>query len=121
MDQYFSHIYIAMDQKRHCWNATAICMGLLAALMIKMLVYHVKVTSYLCLSIHILACYVCHSHAVPCADRDVRLVEGNVGSGRIEVCYNNSWGTICSNSWDNVDASVACKQSGYSPYGINKF
>lgn len=62
--------------------------------------------------------HVHNSHAVPCDDRDVRLVEANVGTGRIEVCTNTLWGTICSNSWDSVDASVACKQSGYSPYGI---
>ena len=62
-------------------------------------------------------CIPCE-HPVPCADRDVRLVESYVGSGRIEVCVNNSWGTICSDSWDDIDASVACKQAGYSPYGI---
>lgn len=58
-------------------------------------------------------------YAVPCADRDVRLVEPSVGyrSGRIEVCVNNSWGTICSGSWNSIDASVACAQSGYSRYG----
>ena len=44
-------------------------------------------------------------------------MESFVGSGRIEVCVNNSWGTICSNSWDDVDASVACNQTGYSLYG----
>lgn len=56
-------------------------------------------------------------YSVPCTNGDVRLVERYIRSGRIEVCDNNSWGTICSNSWDDIDASVACNQLGYSLYG----
>ena len=56
--------------------------------------------------------------AVPCNDRDIRLVTTYPQTGRIEVCLNNSWGTICTNTWDNRDASVACRQLGYSPYGL---
>ena len=56
-------------------------------------------------------------NAVPCTNKSVRLVPSNAGAGRIEVCINSSWGTICSNTWDDIDASVVCRQSGYSPYG----
>ena len=39
--------------------------------------------------------------------------------GRIELCINGTWGTICNDFWDNEDASVLCGELGYSPYGMS--
>ena len=54
-----------------------------------------------------------------CTARDIRLYGGNYYFGAVQVCVDGLWGSVCRDSfWDNNDASVVCKQLGFSPYGM---
>lgn len=49
-----------------------------------------------------------------CSDGDIRLIGEYNNEGRVELCLNNNWGTICDDEWDSLEAQVVCRQLGYS-------
>lgn len=59
-----------------------------------------------------------------CIEGDVRLFSmagydrfQEFVTGEAQICLNNNFVSVCDDSWDNSDASVVCKQIGFSPFG----
>ena len=53
-----------------------------------------------------------------CRHGEVRLADGmNDNEGRVEICYNGVWGSVCANGWDQVDTNLACRLLGYYGQG----
>ena len=55
--------------------------------------------------------------ALICENGDVRLQGGaTIDEGRVEVCNNDDWFTVCDTTFSLLDASVVCRQLGFSRY-----
>ena len=52
-----------------------------------------------------------------CTQGDIRLM-GSLDEGRVEVCNNGDWGTVCDDHFGPNEASVVCRQLGFSGVGV---
>ena len=68
-----------------------------------------------------LTCYVASMFTTGtdlCRDGEVGLHGGkNEREGRVEICYNGVWGSVCDYGWDKMGANVVCTQLGYGHPG----
>ncbi len=75
---------------------------------------------YLPNAVNLLSFFVCDNlllHA-GCTQGSIRLVGGtSAQEGRVEVCNNNAWGTVCDDTFGANDANVACRQLGFAGTG----
>jgi len=44
-------------------------------------------------------------------------VKDELTRGRVDICYNGSYESVCSDIWKEEEASVICQQLGFSQYG----
>ena len=55
----------------------------------------------------------------------VRLVHGgqtNLNKGRVEICFEGQWGTVCGYyRWNYFDAEVVCRQLGFGTAGESSY
>lgn len=59
-----------------------------------------------------------HVNCLDCTDGDIRVTNGlSALEGRVEVCVDGVWGTVCDDLWGVEEAGVACRQLGFSPNG----
>lgn len=57
-----------------------------------------------------------------CVDGEVALIQSDeydqLNEGRVEICRNRTWGTVCNRSFGVDEAGVVCKQLGYAKIGL---
>ena len=60
---------------------------------------------------------IIYNHSDNCTDGEIRLAGGSTNrEGRVEVCLDGRWGTVCNNSQEGI-AEAVCSQLGFAAQG----
>ncbi len=52
--------------------------------------------------------------SIACSENTLRLTGGaDSAQGRVEICNQQVWGSVCTLLWDQPDAQVVCRQLGF--------
>lgn len=62
--------------------------------------------------------HVVSNSSFECQTGDIRLAGGDTpNEGRVEICVNGEWGTICDDGWGTPEAMVVCNITGFGTEG----
>ena len=101
-----------------CWHASIMYQFYFPLHVAYMLKIPKKLQILLLLHMHTHAPIV-HVYIAGCLEWKSRLVNGSTpNEGRLEICYNNNWRTICESHWTDAYAEVVCRNLGHSTIGI---
>ena len=77
-------------------------------------------TSYYSSPVVSVVCQENTTSQADCSSGDLHLVGGERESeGRVEICVEGFWGTVCDSGWDQREALVVCRQIGFGERGRN--